>query len=117
VHSRGVEPCELVAWYASKTFDPVATVVVAETAVADLEDLIVTHRLPATTRMRVRASLEPLISFPLIGPSLRGRWQGFRFILGPWPWMLLVYEYDDAKDEVGIVTVQDSRSANAATSP
>jgi len=30
--------------------------------------------------------------------------------------MLLVYEYDEAKDEVGVVTVQDARSAVAATS-
>lgn len=82
---------------------------------ARLEELIVTHSLPATTRARVRASLEPLASFPLIGSQLVGRWQGFRFILGPWPWMLLVYEYDEAKDLVGVATIQDSRSANAAT--
>jgi hypothetical protein len=107
--------CGLVASYVSKTFDPVATVVLAEPAVASLDDLIITHSLPATTRARVRASLEPLASFPLIGSKLGGRWQGFRFILGPWPWMLLVYEYNEAKDEVGVATIQDSRSANAAT--
>lgn len=92
-----------------------ATVVVAEPAIARLEELIVTHGLPATTRARVRASLEPLTSFPLIGSQLVGRWQGFRFVLGPWPWMLLVYEYDEANDVVGVTTVQDSRTANAAT--
>ena len=95
-----------------------ATVVLAEPAVANLDDLIVTYSLPASTRARVRASLEPLASFPLIGSKLGGRWLGFRFILGPWPWpwMLVVCEYDEAKDEVGVATIQDSRSAGAATS-
>ena len=93
-----------------------ATVVLAEPAVANLDHLIFTRSLPATTRARVRASLEPLASFPFIGSKLEGRWDGFRFILGPWPWMLLVYEYDETKDEVGVATIQDSRSARAATS-
>jgi len=109
-------PCGRVASSASRTFDPVATVVLAEPAVANLDDLIVTHSLPASTRARVRASLEPLASFPLIGSKLGGRWLGFRFILGPWAWMLVVYEYDETKDEVGVATIQDSRSASAATS-
>ena len=108
-------PCEMATSCRSKTFDPVASVVLAEPAVAKLEDLIITHSLPATTRARVRASLEPLTTFPLMGSKLGGRWQGFRFILGPWPWMLLVYEYDEALDVVGVVTIQDSRSAQAAT--
>ena len=108
--------CRRVASCASKTFDPVASVVLSEPAVANLDALIHTHSLPATTRSRVRAALEPLASFPLIGSRLGGRWHGFRFILGPWPWMLLVYEYDETKDEVGVATIQDSRSARAATS-
>jgi len=106
-------PCGLVAWYVSRTFDPVATVVLAEPAVANLDDLIVTHSLPPSTRARVRASLEPLATFPLIGSRLEGRWQGFRFILGPWPWMIMVHEYDETKDEVGVATIADSRSASA----
>ena len=105
----------MVASYVSRTFDQVATVVVSEPAVASLDHLIVTLSLPATTRARVRASLDPLASFPLMGSKLGGRWQGFRFILGPWPWMILVYEYDETKNEVGVVTIQDSRSARAAT--
>ena len=51
--------CRLVASYVSKTFDPVATVVLAEPAAANLDHLILTRSLPATTRARVRASLEP----------------------------------------------------------
>jgi hypothetical protein len=109
-------PCGLVASYVSRTFDTVAIVVLAGPAVANLDNLIITHSLPATTRARVRASLEPLASFPLTGSKLGGRWQGFRFILGPWPWMLVVYEYDETKDEVGVATIADSRSASAATS-
>ena len=93
-----------------------ATVVLALSAVADLDGLIVTHSLPATTRRRVRASLEPLAAFPMLGPALAGRWHGFRFILGPWPWMLLVYVYDAGTDQVSVVTIQDARSARAATS-
>jgi plasmid stabilization system protein ParE len=92
-----------------------ATVVIAQPAAEQLRQLIRTHDLPATTGARVRASLEPLATFPLMGPELAGRWQGFRFILGPWPWMLLIYEFDATRDEVGVVSVQDSRTAKAAT--
>jgi len=52
----------------------------------------------------------------LLGPPLTGRWQGFRFILGPWSWMLLVYAYDEETDQVSLVTIQDARSAESATS-
>jgi hypothetical protein len=69
----------------------VAAVVLTPTAVADLHRLIATHFLPATTRDRVKSSLGPLATLPLLGPPLTGRWQGFRFILGPWSWMLLAY--------------------------
>jgi len=94
----------------------VARVVVAESARADLNALVLSHSLPASTQARARTSLRPLATFPLLGPALTGRWHGFRFILGPWPWMLLVYVYDGAADQVSVVTVQDSRSARAATS-
>lgn len=93
-----------------------ATIVVAESACADLDALILTHGLPASTRQRVETALEPLARFPLLGPELTGRWQGVRFTLGPWPWMLLVYLYDEPLDQVALVTIQDSRSARAATS-
>lgn len=93
-----------------------AAVVLTLTAVADLERLTATRGLPATTRARVKASLAPLASFPLLGPPLTGRWHGLRFILGPWPWMLLVYAYDEERDQVSVVTIQDTRSAESATS-
>ena len=93
-----------------------AMVVVTVTARADLERLISTLALPGSTRDRVKMSLAPLSTFPLLGRALLGRWAGFRVVLGPWPWMLLVYAYNEAIDQIAVVTIQDSRSARAATS-
>lgn len=92
----------------------VATVVVADSARADLEALISSHGLPSSTRDRVKAALGPLATFPLIGPALEQGWAGFRFVLGPWPWMLVVYVFDEASDQVSIVSIQDARSARSA---
>jgi hypothetical protein len=94
----------------------VAAVVVTPTAVEDLQRLIRTLSLPANTTARVRASLEALSTFPQLGAPLTGRGEGFRFVLGPWRWMLLVYVYDAVTDRVAIVTIQDARSAESATS-
>jgi hypothetical protein len=93
----------------------VATVVVAPTAVADLQRLIDALHLPPDARSRVRHRLHQLGRFPESGQALTGRWAGFRFVLGPWRWMLIVYVYDEAADQVSVVTIQDSRSARAAT--
>jgi hypothetical protein len=93
----------------------VAAVELAEVAVEDIERLIRTHTLPADTRARVARSLRSLERFPLLGPELTGQWQGLRFLLGPWRWMLLVYVYLEADDRVVIVTIQDARSSTAAT--
>ena len=92
-----------------------ARVLLTEVARADLRALIVTHSLPASTTERVRAALAPLADFPQLGPALEGRWQGLRFVVGPWPWMLLVYAWNEAADEVAVVTIQDAHSARAAT--
>ena len=92
-----------------------AAVVLTPTAVADLERLTGTHSLPATTREWVKSSLGPLADFPLLGARLTGRWQGFRFTLGPWPWMLLVYVYEEQTSQLSVVTIQDARSAESAT--
>jgi plasmid stabilization system protein ParE len=69
----------------------------------------------ATTVDRFDDSIRPLAAFPMMGPALGGRWSGYRYILGPWRWMLIVYEYHDGRDVVGIVTVQDARSERAPT--
>jgi hypothetical protein len=87
----------------------------AASAVEDLPTLIRTHSLPADTTSRVVRSLRPLERFPLLGPALTGRWEGFRFVLGPWRWMLLVYVVLEADDRVVVVTIQDARSSTAVT--
>jgi plasmid stabilization system protein ParE len=94
----------------------VAQVEVARAAIEDLDRLIAILSLPADTRGRVRASLAPLAPFPLLGQALPGRWRGLRFVLGPWRWMLLVYEYLEAEDRVVVLTIQDARPSSAATS-
>jgi hypothetical protein len=50
-----------------------------------------------------------------MGPALTGRWEGLRFVLGPWRWLLVVYVFIEAEDRVVVVTVQDARSSTAAT--
>jgi hypothetical protein len=92
----------------------VAQVELAVAAVEDLDSLIRTHSLPADTRARVALSLRSLAQFPNIGPALSGRWQGFRFVLGPWRWLILVYVFIEAEDRVVVVTIQDARSSTAA---
>lgn len=92
-----------------------ARVELAAAAVEDLKRLIRTHSLPDDTRRRVARSLRSLELFPRIGPALSGRWEGFRFVLGPWRWMLLVYMVIDEEDRVIVVSVQDGRSSTAAT--
>jgi hypothetical protein len=94
----------------------VTDIVVAREAVADLARLIRTHSLPADTPSRVRRSIEPLAQFPLLGASLEGRWRDFRFVLGPWRWMLILYSYDHDADLVAVVTIQDARISTAPTS-
>ena len=87
-----------------------ARVELAQAAVDDLDRLISTHSLPPDTRERVKRSLRPL-DFPHIGAPLEGPWHGFRFLLGPWRWMLIVYEYFEDEKTVVIVTIQDGRSS------
>jgi hypothetical protein len=91
-------------------------VVVAQRARTDLDQLIRTHNLPVDSASRVQVLLQPLASFPNIGKRLTGRWRGFRVILGPWPWMLIVYVFDEPTDTVAVVAIHDARSASPATS-
>ena len=93
-----------------------ARVELAVAAVEDLDILIRTHSLPPDTPARVVRSLRALERFPLLGPALRGRWEGFRFVLGPWRWLVLVYVFVEPEDRVVVVTVQDARSSTASTS-
>jgi len=93
----------------------VATVELSVAAVEDLDSLVRTHSLPTDTRTRVARSLRPLARLPLIGPPLEGRWHRFRFLLGPWRWMLIAYVSVESEDRVVVVTIQDARSSTSAT--
>lgn len=92
-----------------------ARVELAAAAAEDLDRLIVTHSLPANTKARVQRTLRPLERFPLLGAELGGRWENFRFVLGPWRWMVVVYAYLEDEDRVVVVTIQDGRSSTAPT--
>src|SRR5690625_5859595 len=76
-----------------------ARVIVAPTARDDLDHLIKILKLPKSTRSRVRARLAQLADHPESGSELQDRWRGFRFILGPWTWMLIVYAFDEERSE------------------
>ena len=91
-----------------------AHVELSATAVEDLERLIHSHSLPRDTKAKLGRSLETLSRFPRIGPELVGRWEGFRFVLGPWRWMILVYAFLEDEDRIVIVTIQDGRSSSFA---
>jgi plasmid stabilization system protein ParE len=94
----------------------VAEVRLSAVAVEDLKRLILTHSLLADTIARVARSLRALERFPRLGRELEGRWRPFRFILGPWRWLLIVYAYEESENIVLVVTIQDARSSSAATS-
>jgi hypothetical protein len=91
-------------------------VVVAPAAAVDLDLLIHALQLPQDTRIRVRDRPAQLARFPASGEKLTGRWQGFRYVPGPWRWMLIVYAYDEGADQVNVVTIQDSRAARSPKS-
>jgi hypothetical protein len=93
----------------------VAHVRLAAAAAEDLRELMLTHELPPDTPQRVVRRLRALGRFPQIGPALHGRWAGLRYVLGPWPWLVIVYEYDAAADAVTVLTMQDARRAQSPT--
>lgn len=117
VHGRPltVRQRELACFVDRSCFEIRDQIELARTAVDDLDRLARTLSLPGDTCERVRASLEPLGRFPRLGPELGGRWTGFRFLLGPWRWMLLVYVFDEQRDRVVVVTSQDARTSDATT--
>ena len=89
---------------------------VSPTAADALARLILTHSLPADTKDRFKRSVAPLVEFPRLGRELEGGgFEGMRFLLGPWRWLVIVYSYDPDADEVWILTVEDARSSTAAT--
>lgn len=87
-------------------------VVLTPRAVIDLERLSEALRLPPDVGARVQRSLRLLERFPQAGRQLTDRWSETRFLIGPWPWMILIYLHDDV---VFVVAVHDARSSSAAT--
>ncbi len=85
-------------------------------AVEDLELLLVTHSLPADTPQRVRRSLRALERFPRSGRELDEPWRPVRVMIGPWPWFLMLYSYEEKDDIVLVLGFQDARSYQAVTS-
>lgn len=90
-----------------------AQLTVARRAVEDLARLIVTHSLPSDTPARVTRSLQPVAEFPLMGSPVEAT--PYRFLLGPWRWMLLVYVHDPDIDRVTVLGIEDARSASAVS--
>lgn len=86
----------------------------SEHALANLDRLVLTHSLPPDTRERIEASARPLERFPRIGPEVRALDDAsLRFLIGPWPWLLIVYLYLESDERVVIVSVEDGRAAGS----
>lgn len=92
-----------------------AAVIVTPQAERDIEDAITDLNLPDDTWARIGRSLRLLEDFPLAGRALEGQWSAARFLLGPWPWMILLYRYDEPSERVFLVAAHDARSATSAT--
>lgn len=92
-----------------------AQVVVTPQARRDIEEAIAELSLPDDAWARIDYSLRTVETFPLAGRALEGGWEGARFVLGPWQWMILLYRYEEGRDSVYIVAMHDGRSARPAT--
>ena len=93
-----------------------ARIIVSPSAAKSLGHLIATHSLPSDTKDRFKRSISLLGEFPRLGRQLEGAgYDDLRFILGPWRWMIIVYEHDTVADSVNILAVEDGRSLSAAT--
>jgi plasmid stabilization system protein ParE len=93
----------------------VAQIIVTPRARRDVEEAISVLALPGDTWSRVARSLRVLETFPLAGAELAGRWAPTRFVLGPWPWMILLYRHEESSGRVFVVAMHDARSAASAT--
>lgn len=80
-----------------------------------MEEAISALNLPDDAWARIARSLRTLEMFPLAGAELDGKWAPARFVLGPWPWMILLYRYEESSDRVYVVAMHDGRSATSAT--
>ena len=81
-------------------------------ALLSLDRLIESRSLPPNTRSRVAAAVRHLSDFPRAGsplPALDGL-QGLRVVVGPWDWMLVIYEWIEEDDLAAIIVIEDSRA-------
>jgi len=92
-----------------------AQVIVTPRAQRDVDEAISALNLPDDAWTRITRSLRTLETFPLAGVELAGRWALTRFVLGPWPWMILLYSYEESSNRVYVVAMHDGRSATSAT--
>lgn len=70
---------------------------------------------PPGTLGRVARRLRQLEAHPLLGRPLPGPDPNLRLLIGPWPWMLVVYRYREAPALVEVVSIQDARTSTAWT--
>jgi plasmid stabilization system protein ParE len=80
-----------------------------------VRNLIRSRELPPDTPERLRRSLSPLGDFRELGAKLGGAFARQRFILGPWRWMIVVYELDREADVIVILRVVDGRTSSSPT--
>lgn len=92
-----------------------AQIIVTPQARRDVEEATAALNLPADAWRRIARSLRVLESFPLAGAEGGGRWSPTRFVLGPWPWMLMLYRHEESSDRVFVVAMHDARPATSAT--
>lgn len=92
-----------------------AQVRVAAAAIEDLARLIASHGLPGDTAARIGRRLRPLEDFPLIGRVLEGRYEGLRYLVGSWPWLLTIYEVHEERGEAAVLAFVDARTAISPT--
>lgn len=90
-------------------------VIVTPRAQRDIEDAIAKLSLPDDTWTRIDHSLRTVETFPQAGRALEGGWEGTRFVLGPWHWMILLYLYEEGRDTVYVVAMHDGRSTRSAS--
>ena len=84
-----------------------------ELARQDLDFLIRTRELPATTYDRVEEMLDQLRGFPLTGQTVDGRYPGARCTVVAWGWLGLLYHYLESDDVVLVVAFYDGRTRGA----
>jgi plasmid stabilization system protein ParE len=54
-----------------------------------------------------------LADFPELGPAIGGGFGSRRFLVGPWRWLIVIYEVDATADTVVILRVVDGRTSNS----